>query len=454
MPFGTRYTRVDPEHGTAEEISPDPSPAQYSDNVNPYTTINPPMNSYNSEKLVNTSSMYGRSDSSPNVGTYEPYGNQYGTDAQNRKRPPVRQRTGSSFFSTMSTAFVAAIKNDGVSHFRIPKIAAPWEHARPQTEKSGQGSQYISTTEREFDHRRQRRRLFVNSSFRLLTTAFLCCVLAGVLYGFSTIRTGLSQPQKKGFNALVTGLSIIVGLNLSSSLKGYAQMMRWRFLAAGYRSLQDFELVMQCESQQAVVRLLWAGRTRGKMLPNKTQLLAFTWLMINVALQIITALLGLTYSIDISDNFVSTRKGNITIARLDQITALTQYDSSISNQGAQAQNYGVTGQDYDVYYGTFGDYTGSQQSIYTTGDNGKMYWYSFVDQDAEGKDTILSSRQISTTATCRDYPVLSGGYAGFDDIENGNTMVTIKLDDGTNSTFSVDPQTVSYPIALQPSPAY
>ena len=217
-------------------------------------------------------------------------------------------------------------------------------------------------------------------------------------------------------------------------------MMRWRFLAAGYRNLQDFELVMQCESQQAVVRLLWAGRTRGKFHVNKTQALALLWLLINVALQVVTALLGLTYSIDISENYVSTKTGNITIAKLDVITATTADDDSISGQGAQAQNYGMSGQDYPVETSTFGLYDGSQQEIFTNSAT-NLYWYSFVDQDDKGKETMLSTRQVSTSATCRDYPVLAGGYAGFDDPANSNTMVTIKLDDGTTKSLDVDPQT-------------
>ena len=350
------------------------------------------------------------SNSSSDLPTYEPYGNQYGTDMP-PKRPAARQRTGSSFLNSISYAWTAT--TDSVSHFRIPKIAAPWEHENPISEKgsfgSSSGSHEPSKTVREFDHRRQRRRLFVNSSFRLMNTAFLCCALAAVLYGFSTLRYGMTQAQKKGFNALITGLSIILGLNLSSSLKGYAQMMRWRFLAAGYRNLQDFELVMQCESQQAVVRLLWAGRTRGKFHVNKTQALAFSWLLINVALQVVTALLGLTYSIDVSDDYVSTKSGSLTIAKLDEISSAYGRDTSIGGQGAQANTYGLVGQDYEPYISVYGDYFGGQQEIITN-DAQDFYWYSFVDQapqdneDNDAIETVLSTRQVSTKATCRNFP--------------------------------------------------
>ena len=188
-----------------------------------------------------------------------------------------------------------------VSRFNIPKVAAPWEHEF--SEKQGQYS-LPSDTVRYFDYRQQRKRLFVNSSFQWLITALFCAGLSAVLYGFTTINIGVTSTTKHIFNALITGLSICLGLNLASSLKGHAQMMRWRFLASGYRSLQDFELVMNCDSQTKTFRLLWAGRTPGRWYPNKTQLVAFLAITVNLALQVFTALLGLTYSIDLSSEFV------------------------------------------------------------------------------------------------------------------------------------------------------
>ena len=164
-------------------------------------------------------------------------------------------------------------------------------------------------TVRDFDYRRQRRRLFINGVFQWAITAAICLGLVGVLYSYSNLKT-LTQNQKHIFNALVTGLSIALGLNLASSLSGYAQMMRWRLLAAKYRNLQDFELIMNSDSQMKVFRLLWAGRTRGRWwIPNKTQLLCFTWLFINTALQVFTALLGLTYSVDTSSARVNNQFG-------------------------------------------------------------------------------------------------------------------------------------------------
>lgn len=191
---------------------------------------------------------------------------------------------------------------ESVSHFNVPRIAAPWEHEILEKDELNMSA---SDTVRDFDQSRQRRRLFINSFFQWLITAAICVGLVAVLYSYSH-RLTLSQTEKHAFNALVTGLSILLGLNLASSLSGYAQMMRWRLLAAKYRSLQDFELIMNCDSQMKVFRLLWAGRTRGRWwLPNRTQILCFSWLSINIALQIFTALLGLTYSVDTSTAWIN-----------------------------------------------------------------------------------------------------------------------------------------------------
>lgn len=434
MAFASSYSRVNPATPSSDYQLHNPSEAmQFSNSLDPSNA------STTAAKRVQHSYMERTDEYSPPSSTdlpnYQPYDNQY--VGSSRPQPP-RRGTGNSLITTISSVWTAT--RDGVSHFRIPKIAAPWEH--DHTEKDAFSPPQPSPTTREFDHRKQRQRLFVNSSFRLLLTALLCAALAAVLYGFSTINTGMTDPQKKGFNALITGLSIIVGLNLSASLKGYASMMRWRFLAAGYRRLQDFELVMQCESQQAVFRLLWAGRTRGRMLPNKTQILALVWLSINVSLQIVTALLGLTYSIDISENFVLLKSGNITIADVTIFSLSTSTDWDTSSQGAVAQNYGVNGQDYPVNdTANFGDYVGAQQTMYTNKARSE-YWYTWIDQDTSGKETVVSVRQIKTTATCRDYRVLAGGYAGYDNVNSDfPNDVTILLDDGSNTTVYFDPQT-------------
>jgi len=115
--------------------------------------------------------------------------------------------------------------------------------------------------------------------------------MAGTLYGFSTIE-GLYPSQKHIFNALITGLSIALGINLASSLRSYAQMMRWRILASGYWKIQEFELLMQADRQFKILRLLAANGRKGRILPTPIQMFCLLWIFINVGCQVLVALLG------------------------------------------------------------------------------------------------------------------------------------------------------------------
>jgi hypothetical protein len=293
-----------------------------------------------------------------------------------------------------------------VSEFKISRVAAPWEHEVLEMDELSAG---ISETVRDFDYQRQRRRLVANSALQWFITASLCVALVAVLYYYSHIQA-LSQPQKYTFNALVTGLSVSLSLSLSSSLRGYALMMRWRLLATKYRSLQNFDLILSCDDQMKVVRLLWAARTPGRgWIPNKTQTLCFIWLFINVALQVFTALLGLTYSVDISTTSVYPVWGNVSIADLSNINTLGYDSPDFSDQAGAANTYGIEGQDfYNLTNIPVADQVG-EETYYSNSDY-TTFWYRFQDQNPTNYNEVLvSKRTVSTTAQCDQFKVLSGG---------------------------------------------
>lgn len=295
---------------------------------------------------------------------------------------------------------------DRVSEFKILRVAAPWEH---EVLKKDELSAGISETVRDFDHRRQRRRMVANSAFQWSITASICAALAAVLYSYSQVQA-LSQPQKYTFNALVTGLSVSLSLGLSSSLKSYALMLRWRLLAAKYRSLQNFDLILSCDDHMKVARLLWAARTPGRgCIPNKTQTLCLIWLIINAALQVFTALVGLTYSVDISTTSAYPVWGNVSIADLSNINTLGYDSPDFSDQAGAANTYGTEGQDFNNLTNIpvadqVGEETYYSNSDYTT------FWYRFQDQNpTDDSEVLISKRTVSTTAQCDQFKVLSGG---------------------------------------------
>jgi hypothetical protein len=300
--------------------------------------------------------------------------------------------------STASTVWYKT--RDKVSNFTVPRLASPWEHEVTEKEELNVDG---SNTVRDFDYRRQRRRLFVNSAFQWGITTAICVALVAVLYRYSHYQT-LTVTQKHTFNALVTGLSILLGLNLASSLSGYAQMMRWRLLAAKYRNLQDFELIMNSDSQMKVIRLVWAGRTQGRWwIPNKTQILCITWLIINTSLQVFTALLGLTYSVDTSTEWDINTAGPVSVVDLSFIHNIGFNQTDFNDQAGAANGYGITGQSYNFGVDVPAD-DQTQSSYYYTNTAHSTFWYRFGNENPNDVSEIdISYRTVSTTATCEEF---------------------------------------------------
>jgi hypothetical protein len=75
-------------------------------------------------------------------------------------------------------------------------------------------------------------------STRWFVTAGLCAAFV-----VSTIqwkkKGAQSENQKKLFNAVTTGISICLGLNIASAFKDIALNMRWVILAQKKRSLKE-----------------------------------------------------------------------------------------------------------------------------------------------------------------------------------------------------------------------
>ena len=72
-------------------------------------------------------------------------------------------------------------------------------------------------TQRQWQRRRQRIRILWHLSWRLLITLALCAITAGVLVAYEH-QYIIQDNQKNTFNALLTGLSIGIGLNVAAGL--------------------------------------------------------------------------------------------------------------------------------------------------------------------------------------------------------------------------------------------
>ena len=305
-----------------------------------------------------------------------------------------------------------------VSNLKIPSFAAPWQHEL-------QGPQHKPSTVRSFSRKKQRRRIFINGLLQWSITLVIVLAQFGVLYGFSSADF-LSKGQKYSFNAITTLLSLALGLAVVSALKSYAKLMSWRFLASGYHDLQDFELIMNCDSQTQVIKLFWAGRKNGSIGLNKTQLLCAISLILVIGLQITIGLLGLTYSIDSANEWYTYSYGNVSRVDLSNIYQDSTYNiTRVQDQTGAANYYGMVGQSFPAYELALGKGNYGQQVIYTS-DNTSSFFYNYVDMDVPDiKSTttavVSSDRYTRVNATCTELDIISGGYL------IGNDSVTSDL---------------------------
>ena len=66
----------------------------------------------------------------------------------------------------------------------------------------------------------------------------------------------LSTADVRMFNAVTIAISICLGLNLLSSLKRYAMILRWSILTKSYVSMEVFDLILGIEELTNVVKLM------------------------------------------------------------------------------------------------------------------------------------------------------------------------------------------------------
>jgi hypothetical protein len=284
----------------------------------------------------------------------------------------------------------------------------------------------VPPTVRDYDRKTQRWRLWNLVWLEWVITGILCVALWGLLFGYSRhhieVDGGLSVRQKRIFNALATGLSIALGLNLAGSLRSYIKILRWRFLATRYRSLTEFELVLGLDRQASLFKLIWKSRNkRYRFLPSVTQLLCILWIAINLAAAILVAMLGLTYNIDQSENYVSTQSGLVSVV-----------DFNLLIQGGFidglpfVQNLGDVGSNFDIESSL--DYSSGGSGTYENVGDTSRYWFG----DYNVNDTSLSvrtNRYVDGIATCSAYPVVEGVFGNQSSItyKQGNHNINHNL---------------------------
>lgn len=174
--------------------------------------------------------------------------------------------------------------------------AAPaWEHKL--SEKHLHQAPSPSQTVRYFDRGRQTRRVLIDCLWMWSGTALICAGLAILLWYYQSIQNGATRWQKYTFNTVSNGLLLLLGIAFAAQFKQYCEMMRWRFLASSYWTLDELDEVLGCDSWRSAIRLIARKRRKG-WLPGKSQVVAAVWVLTFVVFNVVSAALGLTYALE------------------------------------------------------------------------------------------------------------------------------------------------------------
>jgi hypothetical protein len=279
-------------------------------------------------------------------------------------------------------------------------------------ESSSSSQDKLKSDQPAFDHKAQRLSLLKAGAVRLFITTLICVLLGVTIYSFDTLDHGMTTSERRGFNTVVIALSMTLSLILFHSLEWCAQVIRWRILASRFYTPREFNLVYDCDRKLSNLRLLWVARTPGRRWPNKIQLLVAFYLFISIALLVDTALLGLTYSVEVSSDYKMTKKGTISVANL---TTISPIKNTLAAQYLQAQNYGLISQGFVPVETTYkaddpgpGGFLTIQYDI-----DALVFWYRFTDMSATNmRNYDMSDRYIVSNASCHEVKLLRGGYGG------------------------------------------
>jgi hypothetical protein len=111
----------------------------------------------------------------------------------------------------------------------------------------------------KYRHPRQLFKLLLINFARWLLTAAIVGSLYAVLVDFSN-KGAMLPREKHAFNALIIALSIMLSLNLDSSLKAMTGDLRWWVLSLRDWTLPEADLILQSEHFSHLLKLFVVAR--------------------------------------------------------------------------------------------------------------------------------------------------------------------------------------------------
>jgi hypothetical protein len=275
---------------------------------------------------------------------------------------------------------------------------------------------------KRFDRNETRRNLWKTGSSQFLVTLLfsaLMCICLKAWEGFHDPIV-LSKIDIRIFNAVMIGLSLCLGLNLLSSLKHYANTFRWSFLSRKYVSLEIFDLILHSSSLIKVAKLMVVSmpgvrnrkylRRFGWIRDARNDgtrwmwLVCLLWLSINIASQILVALLSLFWPIEAS-LIPLMAYGNVAVADMKH-WAIDKPDSNATSMEA-AWMYGMEAMVYPEFQANE-----SRTDLWALPGmplyKGDHTWeHRFFNRDPLHQYTnyVASERKVEALATCEQLEV-------------------------------------------------
>ncbi|PUU80857.1 hypothetical protein B9Z19DRAFT_1169797 [Tuber borchii] len=276
--------------------------------------------------------------------------------------------------------------------------------------------------------------------------SFAAC--AGTIAAFKIYQDlkVLTKIEKRVFNALYVGISLILSMNIISSFKSMASVMRWKILASGEFTLREVDLILNLSSFQSVLELMRISAGRPLLC-----LACFAWILLGIAAQIGVALLGLAYNME-SDGVIQFTAGPVNIT---DMTNFYPGDRSVQPQFSVQQSTAHLYGDIATYFpsgarGTpdFEEYTLLEQYPDENSTQWRYYFrelYYVKNPGLDGLPKTKTNRSVTVTPHCEYHPIVGGQYATPEDTEvilsigGVNKTIDWMRDWGSAATTYVNP---------------
>ncbi|EKJ79299.1 hypothetical protein FPSE_00610 [Fusarium pseudograminearum CS3096] len=270
----------------------------------------------------------------------------------------------------------------------------------------------------------------VSVFLRWVVTLLLSIAIWKILWFYSEAMVIMAKPATRDFNVWITGLTIALGLAFAGSLDKLARDTRWWILSRRHRSRRKLEAILEAENVLSVLQMAFSSRR------ITIQVTAWSWFLVFVASQIGLAVLGLFYSVDVSDKLaLQVIPGNVSIANMSAVQPLgfvfsdsqsrSDQEYAANMYGAMSLTYltGVRGLEPQI-----GDLRLASDPDLFCDINGCdfMFVESSVPSDPEKELAEMSSwqpimvatpRKMAISTKCESYPVISGGDGSSTEIE-------------------------------------